>query len=57
MATSTTNKSLAASDITLEEWIAKTQKLIKLDYEEELEQNRYCCHFYCVIITTQRTNI
>lgn len=40
-----TSKSLAASDIKLEEWIARTQKLIKLDYEEELEQNRYFLMF------------
>lgn len=34
------------SDTNLESWIAKTQKLIKLDYEEELEQNRVQCEKY-----------
>lgn len=44
------------SDTNLESWIAKTQKLIKLDYEEELEQNRYEFLHFCIHLSSNFFN-
>ena len=48
MVSSTKSNSQTSLDVKLEDWIAKTLKLLKLDYEEELEQNRFVVNFYII---------